>query len=229
MTQQLGFCERVVGEGAPSGSVLALGSELRHHVVGFRSLHGQQREGVALVFDRHVEGLGCDLVLNPVPVLGAVARIHHEHVPVGGMAVHEHVVHDAPAAIGQAGVLHLAVYQLGRVVGADPLNQGHRVWALHQKLAHVTDVKHAASGADGFVLGFQTFVLHGHVVSRKGDHFGPGLEVGFVQGGSTQGRGFHAAKVGWWPPVRGGKASPKWTVLPQSPAGPQRLGDTARR
>ena len=112
------------------------------------------------------------------------------------MAVHEHVVDDATAAIGQARVLHLSVHQFGRVVGADPLDQRQSVWPLHQKLAHVTDVKHAASGANGFVLCFQSFVLNGHVVSCKGDHFGPGLEVGFVQRGSTQGRGFHAAKVG---------------------------------
>ena len=82
MSQQTRFGEGVVGQGVPVGAVVANGLEVGHHRVGLRPLNGQQSHVVALVCEDDVEAALLDLALNPLPILGTVARIHHEHVLV---------------------------------------------------------------------------------------------------------------------------------------------------
>ena len=181
-----------------------------------------------MVCEDDVEAALLDLALNPLPILGTVARIHHEHVLVLGVTIHEHVVDNASATVGHARVLNFAVHEFGRIVGTDPLNECQGIWSFDHELTHVADVKHATCGAYGFMFKFEACILNGHLETCEGDHFGTSVQVGFVQGCSKQGRRFHGAKLGRRLPVRGGRERPKWTFLAQTRACLQTPEDNGR-
>ena len=69
------------------------------------------------------------------------------------------------------------------------------------QFAHVTHVEQADGRPNGLVLLAQSRILDGHLVARKGDHFGPCGHMQWIQRGTNQGnsRSFHRPKVGGLP------------------------------
>lgn len=82
------------------------------------------------------------------------------------------VVDDTPAAVGHAGILHLAVDEFRNVVGRDALQQGERFGTFDPDFAHVADVKDAGAVADSHVFVVDAREFDGHVVSREFGHLG---------------------------------------------------------
>ena len=70
------------------------------------------------------------------------------------------------------------------VVGEDVLHIALGILAAHAYLAHVADIKDAASLAHGLVLVGDVGVLYGHVVACKGRHQGAQGHVFVIKTGS---------------------------------------------
>ena len=103
------------------------GAHLLHDLHRQGALHGELADLVRRVVELlavpglHAERLA--LLADMGPVLGDVGGIDHEQVGLGIDPVDQQVVHDTSAAVGHAGVLHLAIDELGHVVGRDALQQ----------------------------------------------------------------------------------------------------------
>ena len=108
-----------------------------------------------------------------LPVLVDIGGIDAEHIGFGVDAVNQNVVDDAPAAVGHAGVLHLAVEELRDVVGRDALQQVERPGTLDPDFAHVAHVEDPGAVAHGHVLVGDAREFDGHVITRKFGHPGP--------------------------------------------------------
>ena len=92
---------------------------------------------------------------------------------LGVKAVHEQIVHDTAPAVGQAGVLDFSIHQFRSIVGGEFLNEGQRTRSADEKFAHVRTVEHADCGANLFMFGIDSLVLHRHFPSGKRHHFRP--------------------------------------------------------
>ena len=153
-----------------------LGTHLLHDLHSQRSLHGQLADLVRgivklpAVARLHAEGLS--LGADMLPVLVDIGGVDAEHVGFGVDAVNQDVVDDAPAAVGHAGVLHLAVEELRNVVGRDALQQIERPGTLDPDFAHVAHVEDPGAVAHGHVLVVDAREFDGHVVSREFGHLG---------------------------------------------------------
>ena len=147
------------------------------------ALEGQHGDLLAAVLQVDVAEAG-DVVLQPVPVGGAVGGVDDEHVLLVGGAVQVGVVDGAAAVVGDHGVLGQArLAQLQDVVGEHVLEEGDGIAPGHGEAAHVTDVEEPGTGARGQVLGEDGVVLDGHVEAAELRHARPRLAVPGVEHG----------------------------------------------
>ena len=169
-------CDLHLFEGVVLHLLDRLVAHLLHDLHGQRSLHGELADFVRSVVKLpavarlHAEGLS--LGADMLPVLVDIGGVDAEHVGFGVDAVNQDVVDDAPAAVGHAGVLHLAVEELRNVVGRDALQQIERPGALDPDFAHVAHVEDPGAVAHGHVLVVDAREFDGHVVSREFGHLG---------------------------------------------------------
>jgi hypothetical protein len=152
-----------------------LAEQALERIRGLWTLHGQQAHVVADIRQLSVEGV---VLLDPVPVLGHVAGVHHEYiVPVVPVlhAINEQVVHDTTLAVGHAAILHLTYLQFTGVVARDVLDEVQSLRTTHEEFAHVAHIEHAHAIAHGLVLIDHASVLHRHEVACEGYHLGAKL------------------------------------------------------
>ena len=169
-------CDLHLFEGVVLHLLDRLVAHLLHDLHGQRSLHGELadfvRSVVKLLAVAHLHAEGLSLGADMLPVLVDIGGVDAEHVGFGVDAVNQDVVDDAPAAVGHAGVLHLAVEELRNVVGRDALQQIERPGTLDPDFAHVAHVEDPGAVAHGHVLVVDAREFDGHVVSREFGHLG---------------------------------------------------------
>ena len=114
-------------------------------------------------------------------ILVAIAGVDDQHEMVG-KAVHEQVIDNGAVGAQQRAVLHLPHGQRGHIVAGDAVHEADGVGPLHEHLAHVRHVEHAAGFAHGLVFhGDAGGVLHRHFVAGEGHDLGAEGNVDIVE------------------------------------------------
>ena len=111
-----------------------------------------------------------------------VRRVDAKEEIVVGDLVDQDVIDEAAVFVEQTGVVRLAVFEFGGVVGGDEIDQFGGLGTLDLDLTHVADVKQSDGIADGVVLINDAGILHRHIPAAEIDHFGAESPMDGVEG-----------------------------------------------
>ena len=106
-------------------------------------------------------------------ILLLVGGVDAQEEVVVGHFVDQNVVYEAAVGVKQPGVVRLADFEFGDVVGGDEIGQLRGFRPANLDLAHVADIENAHRLADGVVLIHDPGILHGHIPAAEIDHLGP--------------------------------------------------------
>ena len=165
----LHVAERVEGEGLG----LFVAQYLYHDFLCLGALDGNLAPAGRCVF--HFAGKAGRLLLNPGKVFVDVGGVHHQEEVVRlKLAVYEEVVHRTAVRIAHHAVEYLAGLEAAAadLIGKDVVDESLGLGALHKDLAHMGNVEHTHSLADGQVFLGNAAVLDGHNEACKGAHLG---------------------------------------------------------
>jgi hypothetical protein len=138
-------------------------------VLGFRALEREQRIGAAGVV-RLDPSEGVGVPLDPGKIFVGVRGIDDKQEVFGVEAIDEQVINDAALLVGQGGILHLIVIELGHIVGRQLLEQREGVIPDDFDFAHMRNVEETGSLAYRHMFGDRSAILHGHLPAGKVNH-----------------------------------------------------------
>ena len=139
---------------------------------GERSLETEHRQVLGAVLHHHILEAGPQR-LQMTPVLFPVGGIDHQEIGIFEKAVEIGVIHRTPLGVGQQGVLALARFQCGRVVGQSVLQKPEAFPAGNDKPAHMRDIEQTGPAPGGQVLLQDAAgILNGHRPAPEFDHLG---------------------------------------------------------
>ena len=171
------FIKVVIGDPGEVGHGQAGQNRIRR-----RPLQRQLGEVAADIVQLHpgIAAIGQHL-LHPGEVLGGVGGVDAAEVMVLVEAIEGQIVDHPAVRVAHGGVLHLAVGQLGDIVGGQPLEKSQSSGPLDLNLPHVGDIEQPGGVANRQMLFDHPPILDRHLPAAEGDHAPPQATVMFIQ------------------------------------------------